>query len=380
MLNSDVTKILCYLVSCFLLAALITPWLYNAGMFLAEFTAAGTENTFLDWLGGKARESEFHTFFKRALLLSGLILLVPLLFSLRLNRKAASLRDSPWSLYLPPRAIAGAQGQPLRNPRLGWLQLITGFLLSAGLLFGMGLILIAMGWFTWEESPNWGSELKKAILGSIPASLIEEFLFRGALLGIFLRAFRPFWAIVLLSLLFAGVHFLQPSSSFVVFDRSVPIPDGSTYINPESAAAGFELLKVIGLRLLDPLPFLYEFAALAAVGLILGYARFATASLWLPIGLHSGWIFALRLFNKLTHREDLDPSLNIYIGDSLKDGLIPLATLGVPPTRARAGATDRTRTPGAPRRTRPRLRTPRTRRSPAPGCTRTAPSASPGTR
>lgn len=329
MLNSDVAKILAYLVSCFLLAALISPWLYNVGMFLAEFTEAGTENSFLDWLGGKARDSEFHTFFKRSLLLSGLILLIPLIFSLRLNRKPASLRDSPWSLYLPPHTIAGTQGQALRNPRLGWLQLITGFLLSAGLLFGMGLILISMGWFYWDDSANWASDLKESFISSIPASLMEEFLFRGALLGIFLRAFRPFWAIVLLSILFSAVHFLQPSSSFVVFDCSIPIPDGSTYINPESAIAGFELLKVIGLRLLDPLPFLYEFTALLTVGLILGYARFATSSLWLPIGLHSGWIFSLRLFSQLTDRNELDPSLSLYIGDSLKEGLIPLATLGV---------------------------------------------------
>ena len=85
------------------------------------------------------------------------------------------------------------------------------------------------------------------------------------------------------------------------------------------------LLKVA----LDPLPFLYEFTALLTVGLILGYARFATSSLWLPIGLHSGWIFSLRLFSQLTDRNELDPSLSLYIGDSLKEGLIPLATLGV---------------------------------------------------
>jgi membrane protease YdiL (CAAX protease family) len=328
-LNSDVTKLLAYFVSCFLLAALISPWIYNAGMFLAEFTENGTENEFLDWLGGKARNAEFPTFFKRCLLLSALLLLVPLVFSLRLSRKPASLRDSPWSFYLPPHAVAGTQGQPLRNPPLGWLQLITGFLLAAGLLFGMGLILIAAGWFRWEEGANWGEALKKATTTAIFASVAEELLFRGALLGIFLRAFRPFWAITLLSVLFALLHFLQPSDTLAIFDRSNPIPDGATYINPEGSLAGFELLRLLGLRFLDPLPFLYEFATLTVVGLILAFARYATSSLWLPIGIHAGWVFAFRLFGKVTDRGERDPSLELYIGANLKEGLIPLATLTV---------------------------------------------------
>ena len=32
LLRSDATKLILYLVCCFLLAALTTPWLYNAGM------------------------------------------------------------------------------------------------------------------------------------------------------------------------------------------------------------------------------------------------------------------------------------------------------------------------------------------------------------
>jgi membrane protease YdiL (CAAX protease family) len=327
LLNSDVTNLLAYFVSCFLLAALITPWSYNAGMFLAEFTESGTETGALDWLGEKARGADFPTFFKRSLLLSGLLLLVPLIFSLKLNRAPASLRDSPWSLYLPPRAVATAQGQPLHNPRLGWLQLLTGFLLAGGIFFGMGLILISLGWFHLEQDIDWAKNIRKSIPAAAGASLLEEWLFRGVLLGIFLRTFRPFWAIVLLSLLFAALHFLQPTDHIAVFDRSIPIPGGPTYINPESSIAGFELLKLIGQRVLEPLSFLYEFITLFVIGLILGHARLATASLWLPIGLHAGWVFAFRLFGKVTDRGEIDPSLNIYVGSDLKEGLVPLAAL-----------------------------------------------------
>lgn len=327
--NSDVTKILAYLVSCFLLAALTAPWIYNAGMFLSEVTAHGTENTALDWLGTKAGDADFTTFFKRTLLLSAVLLLIPLLLSLRLSQRPASLRNSPWSLYLPPRAIAGAQGQPLRNPPLGWLQLLTGFLLAGGIFFAMGLLLISLGWFRWEEDINWAYDIQRSIPAAAGASLLEEFIFRGALLGIFLRTFRPFWAILLLSLLFAGLHFLQPGGDLAVFDRSIPLAEGATYINPEGSLAGFELLRLVGLRFLDPLPIVHEFITLTAIGLILGYTRYATASLWLPIGLHAGWVFSFYLFHKVTKRAELDPSLHFYVGKDLKEGLIPLAALTI---------------------------------------------------
>lgn len=330
-LQSDITKLVLYVVSCFLLAALVTPWLYNAGMFLADFTKNGGTNGFFDWLGGKARDADYPTFFKRALLLCGLLLLPPLLFALRMSGRNKVRHNSPWSLYLPDHAVAPALGQPLTNPRRGWTQLPAGFLIAGGLLFSMGMVLLSSGWFVWEGNIDWPKSLKKAVVPAISASLIEELIFRGALLGLFLRSFRPFWAILLLSIFFAALHFLQPPDDIALFVKpDGPIPAGQVFIDPESGTAGFGLLRVIALRFLDPLPFLYEFAALLAVGLILGYARYATASLWLPIGLHAGWVFAFKLFNRMADRNpDLDPSHDFLIGRDLKEGLVPLGTLAV---------------------------------------------------
>ena len=66
--------------------------------------------------------------------------------------------------------------------------------------------------------------------GSTVHSLIEEFIFRGALLGIFLRSFRPFWAILLLSILFSALHFLQPPDDIALFVKpDGPIPDGQEH-------------------------------------------------------------------------------------------------------------------------------------------------------
>ena len=45
------------------------------------------------------------------------------------------------------------------------------------------------------------------------------------------------------------------------------------------------------------------FTTLFLIGLILADARLQTRSLWLPIGLHAGWILASGAFNKIAHRE-----------------------------------------------------------------------------
>ena len=47
----------------------------------------------------------------------------------------------------------------------------------------------------------------------------------------------------------------------------------------------------------------------------------------MPIGLHAGWVFAFRLFKKVTDRMEIDPRYSLYLGDDLKEGLIPLGAL-----------------------------------------------------
>lgn len=313
--TGDVTKIGLYLLSAFLLAALISPWLYNAGKFLAEFTASSKESGILESIGNSARKADFPTYFKRALLFSGLVLIVPLVYALKMGRRSPELTDSPYSVNIPTHTLAHENGQPLQNPASGWIQLLSGFFLAGGLLFVMGMLLISFGWFSWNDPIDWGRGLKKSVGPAIGASLVEEFVFRGMLLGVFLRSFRPTWAIVFLSLIFSALHFLQP-------------PDELVVSNPESSLAGFEMLKLLAMRFLDPLSFLNEFFTLFLVGIILSYARYATASLWLPIGLHAGWVFAYKLYGYIADRDsDLQADYQFLIGSDLKEGLIPIVTL-----------------------------------------------------
>jgi hypothetical protein len=87
----------------------------------------------------------------------------------------------------------------------------------------------------------------------------------------------------------------------------------------------------------SPAPFLSEFLTLFAIGVIRARARSATRSLWLPIGLHAGWIFANTLGLGLTKPSEAvqagQCSIEVagarvpWVGEQVKIGLAPLLTL-----------------------------------------------------
>jgi membrane protease YdiL (CAAX protease family) len=195
------------------------------------------------------------------------------------------------------------------------LQITLGILIAGGILWALGGILIAAGAFTVEpDPPAIGKILTKALIPAIGASFIEEWLFRGLLLGAFLRIAKPATACIANSIVFAFVHFLSP-------------PEGTVITNPNAPLAGFELLAAILKNFLNPQFFAAEFATLFSVGMILAWARLTTGKLWFAIGLHAGWIAAFKAFNLLNNLNPNSPLHPWGIGDSLRSGLLPLAAL-----------------------------------------------------
>ena len=71
----------------------------------------------------------------------------------------------------------------------------------------------------------------------------------------------------------------------------------------------------------DPLLLAAGFLTLFAIGCILADARLQTRSLWLSIGLHSGWIFANGTFSRAARRAALALP---WIGKDLLVGVVPL--------------------------------------------------------
>jgi membrane protease YdiL (CAAX protease family) len=251
-------------------------------------------------------ESDFGRYFNRAMLVASLVCVVPLLRSLQLSFSRAGLG--------------------LRRNRCWWMHLSGGFVLAGGLLFAIGFVYIQMGLFSTElvrgdvskpHQPFTWKAVGKFLQQGFGASLLEEVLFRALLLGALLRAMGPFKAALVVTFFFAIVHFLVPPPGLHIADADI------------GAGSGFWMIGQIFARFGNPVFIAAEFATLFAVGAVLAWSRLRTGSLWLGIGLHAGWVFALKLYNHHTFvRREYQPDLVLpYVGMDLKIGLIPLVTV-----------------------------------------------------
>ena len=194
-------------------------------------------------------------------------------------------------------------------------QMFTAFLIAAGFLWATGMIVSATGAFHLRENPpSAGAMAGKIWLPTVLAPVIEECLFRGLLLGLWLRFAKPLAACIGCSLLFAFIHFLEA-------------PKGTVFANPGSPLAGLEMLGQIVFHFTDLRFFVADFATLFVIGMILAWTRLQTASLWFPIGLHAGWIAAFKGFNMLYDELPGSPLHPWWVGDSLRSGIIPMLTL-----------------------------------------------------
>ncbi|MCB0335372.1 MAG: CPBP family intramembrane metalloprotease [Bdellovibrionales bacterium] len=118
------------------------------------------------------------------------------------------------------------------------------------------------------------------ILAAFLISLIEEGFFRVICLQTAKEKLGFLVAAILISLLYASVHFIAPLKSF-------------HYLQGEYAAGFVYLSAVFGSVLRAEL--LPAFAGLWIVGMVLSLAIERAKSLYLCLGLHTGWIIALKL-------------------------------------------------------------------------------------
>lgn len=341
-------KIALYLAAVLLLGALLAPVLYAGGKWLAALLVSFKQTTtpVLGWLAHKLTIHEFDSYYNRAFLVSALGLLWPFLKWMGISRGSLGLKKNPLKLA----------------------DTLMGLLIAGGFLAFMGLFLLQMGAFTAKPQADWTRILTQAALAAIGASLMEEWIFRGIFLGVALRAAKPWQAIVFVAAFFSILHLIQ-APDLNVTDRAVrqelstlrkqqwPLlatnhaadPAKNDWITDPSmaqfapsqisAGSGFAMTAEIFRRNVRPALFLSEFLTLFAIGLILAVTRVRTASLWLPIGLHAGWIFmnALYMGATVTTRSMRQGKFNWGEGDTaipligaqLKIGLMPLAVLAL---------------------------------------------------
>jgi len=132
----------------------------------------------------------------------------------------------------------------------------------------------------------------KALMAAVTVSFLEEIFFRGIIFKGLLEDTRPVRAYALANLFFSAIHFVQPAEEQVL-----------TGIAP---SAGFRHLIGSFGPFLNP-ELLPGFFGLFLIGCVLCYAFQRTGTLYMSMGLHSGWIFSLKTFGVFGHysRENL---------------------------------------------------------------------------
>ena len=282
---SSLGKIFLYLAAVVLSGALTAPQAWDLIHRLSP-----------DLLGGflaKVQGMPFHRYLSRSIQVAALVLLFPLLRSLRIR----SLRA--FSLVPNPR--------PFRDLGIG---------MTAGLLCMALMIPFFLNFGACSVSPDWASSLlhtlPRVLSTAVAVALLEEFLFRGVLLGLLRQVMVPAPAVVLAAIPFAILHFFNLPRGGVGEGGNVAWWSGLS-----------SLAQVI--TSLPPWPlFIWGMATLFLAGLLLGWLTVRTGSLDAAIGLHGVWILCQQLFTKVTVLQPDAIDLLPFLGPPQCSGAVPI--------------------------------------------------------
>ncbi len=278
-------KIVAYIVGLLVLGCVIAPPLYWGGTALGRLIG----NEFLV-------ETPFQRYFNRAILIAAILLLYPMF---------------RW-LGIKSFADFGLRKNPYR-----WQDALAGFAVAFVVVFGMGLVAVAFDVYKPERNFD-PSKFFKVIPTMLAVSFLEEGFFRGAILGMLLVRWRTLPALWFVSAIFSIVHFLKP-------------PDYAVEVDPVTMLSGFQLLPHAFHQFQEPLLVLGGFLTLLGIGLLLGYTRIWTNSLWMAIGIHAGLIAGQRCFNIVFRQRKTYPEewLELWFGPRIEIGLAPLVGIVV---------------------------------------------------
>lgn len=272
----DALRLLAYFAAVILVGALVAPPLYWCAQNLAGYESFRFVGQF-----------DFEVFFHRSLLVAALLFLWPLLRSVGVRRFSdLGLRSNDH-----------------------WLRDLTGGFAAALVpLILCGAILIGTRVYSVRTAPAL-APIGRTGAAAIVVPFIEESFFRGLVLGILLRRGRKYLSVFLSSALFSVVHFLKA-------------PEGTSPI--VTWTSGFQSIAHSFAQFSEPVLVVAGFTTLFLIGWVLADARMLSASLWFPIGLHSGWILGNGLFSRIARRQML---LLPWLGRNLLVGLIPLGVV-----------------------------------------------------
>ena len=194
------------------------------------------------------------------------------------------LKHNKWLNHVSLGYIKSAPAVVITQALTGFFAgiIIMAILVSALVLLGIHQIEPAL-----EFNPVAGGKIfLRALFAGIMVGLIEETLYRGALLGGLLARMKPLGAILLSSIVYSGVHFLK----FGSVPAAIPV----TWIT------GVQMLPGAFYRFSDP-AITDAFLSLLAFGVLLAMVRLKSGAIYQCIGLHAGVVAAIKIVNKTTY-------------------------------------------------------------------------------
>ncbi len=143
-----------------------------------------------------------------------------------------------------------------------------------------------------------------ALIGGLLIGFIEETFFRGGLFGAIRRDHGFGVTLLLSSLFYAGLHFINP----------LPLPAGET----EHWYSGLQILSGAFAQFAE-WQITDSFIALFGLGAFFAVVRERTGNIAYCIGLHAGFVFVIKLVRKFT---DLNPDSTFSFMVGNYDGMI----------------------------------------------------------
>lgn len=240
-----------YLVAVILVGSLFAPWLFWAVQWLAPHVPV---------LQGAAAYP-FHRFFDRSVMIVAIAGLWPLLrvLGFRSWNGLGYVRARGWSRHL-----------------------LAGWALGAGSLALLIVITVAWGSHSLHLDKSAGQMAGAALryfLVGIAVALVEETLFRGVLQKALQRGMNALLALLATSAVYSAVHFLKP------YAMNIPA-------NEVRWSSGLACLAEIVPHSFHHTGVFVSVVTLFLAGCVLGLAYIKTGALYLPIGLHAGWVWA----------------------------------------------------------------------------------------
>lgn len=266
--HSAALIIIGYVIVVLLGAALLAPPLFEFGQwFLSISSAHGwRDSDLIGWIVKAAEKTRLPGYFNRAALIVALAGLWPLFRLLQMTRAE----------------IIGSE-----TATRGIKNALLGLAVATGVIGALIMLFSQLGVCRISNSANWWS-ITLPLISGLSVACMEEFLFRGAMLGMLRRSFRPRLAMLVTTCLFAVLHFLKPPARGLIADEAVNWTSGFHVLT--QLFNGFGIWQNV----------LAEFMLLFAVGWVLAGARVATGGLGLSIGLHAGLVAAMKYFSQVT--------------------------------------------------------------------------------